>query len=90
MEKVELEQFDDSVQQQNESETVYEKQGSTKQEELENCQLARDRAQRQIKTPARFALAEVAYFALNATMNIESQYPSSYKEAVTYLDKNTW
>ena len=57
---------------------------------MQSYQLAKARARRQIKTPARFAHAEVAFFAFNAAMNIEIQEPSSYKEAVNCLDKNKW
>ena len=60
------------------------------QEGLHDYQLARDRLRRQIKTPARYAQAETVSFAFNIAEEIESTDPSSFKEGITYKEKQKW
>ena len=88
--KVEMELFDDVVQQQGESDDDQEDQGSVEQGKLQGYQLAKDRARRKIKTQARCARAKVFSFALNAAEVTNNFEPRSYKEAVTSSDKEKW
>ena len=44
--------------------------------------LARDRARRQIRSPQRYAHANIVSFALSVVEDIESQVPITYHEAI--------
>ena len=55
---------------------------------LSNYQLARDRVRREnIKRPARYAEADVVYYALCTAKNLECADPLSYKEAMMSRDR---
>lgn len=59
--------------------------------ELENYQLARDRARRTIKVPLRFTEeVNLVGFALNTTEDGETAEPTSYQEAMDSADWKEW
>ena len=60
------------------------------EENLKSCQLARDRARRQIRAPTRYSHAEIVSFALSVAEETKNEEPQSYREAVSRSDKNKW
>ena len=57
---------------------------------LSSYQLARDRSIREIKTPARFAQADLIVYAFSVGDKIEYDEPASFLEACQSKDKEHW
>ena len=49
--------------------------------------MTRDRSRRQIRAPARYAHAEITSFAFNTIEEVGKLEPKSYREAVTWSEK---
>ncbi|KAH9752456.1 hypothetical protein KPL71_014688 [Citrus sinensis] len=62
----------------------------TSMAELQDYQLARDRARRETKPPSRYAYAGMIAYALNSAEEIAIEEPASYKEAVRGSDNSNW
>ena len=60
------------------------------QETFRNYQLAKDRSRRQIRTPAKYAQADVISFAFNVVRELESIDPLNYKEAMSCKERDKW
>ncbi|KAH9801638.1 hypothetical protein KPL71_001098 [Citrus sinensis] len=58
--------------------------------ELQDYQLARDRARRETKPPSRYAYAGMIAYALNSAEEIAIEEPASYREAVKGSDSSNW
>ena len=53
-------------------------------------QLAKDRTRREIKTPVRYAQADLIAYALNTGEKLESQEPATYEEACQSKEREQW
>ena len=53
-------------------------------------QLAKDRTRREIKTPVRFAQADLIAYALNTGEKLENQEPATFEEACQSREKEKW
>ena len=60
------------------------------QQNLRDYQLARDRSMRTVRPPARHAYSDLVYCALVAGMEMKSNEPSCYEEAVNSHDCSKW
>ena len=54
--------------------------------DIQDYQLARDRQKRVIKTPKRFAYADLIAYALTTTHELDNDEPKTYREAVLGKD----
>ena len=52
--------------------------------------MARDRNRRQIKTPARFAQADLTAYAFSIAESIDKEEPRTFQEACASKDKAHW
>ena len=53
-------------------------------------QLARDRTRREIRSPARFAHADLIAYAFNIGSNIDLDEPTTYQEACQSKERDLW
>ncbi|KAH9702699.1 hypothetical protein KPL70_010850 [Citrus sinensis] len=58
--------------------------------DIQDYQLARDRQRRVIKTPKRFAYADLIAYALTAAHELDNDEPKTYREAVSGNDADKW
>ncbi|KAH9670747.1 hypothetical protein KPL70_017094 [Citrus sinensis] len=58
--------------------------------DIQDYQLARDRQRRVIKTPKRFAYADLIVYALTAAHELDNDEPKTYREAVSGKDADKW
>ncbi|KAH9682681.1 hypothetical protein KPL71_027445 [Citrus sinensis] len=58
--------------------------------DIQDYQLARDRQKRVIKTPKRFAYADLIAYALTAAHELDNDEPKTYREAVSGKDADKW
>lgn len=59
----------------------------TIQENLQDYRLVRDRIRRQVKLPARYASANLVYYALVSEVELEGDEPLTYEEAMNSKDR---
>ena len=58
--------------------------------ELSGYQLVRDRKRREIKTPIRFAHANLIAYAFSIGESLDQEEPATFKEACKSKEKDSW
>ena len=59
-------------------------------ENLRNYQLSKDRERREIRPPARYSFADFVFSALVAGLELKSNEPNSFREAMQSKESTRW